>query len=90
MDIKLSQDDLQQFSEFLYSKAGMIDENDDGNLSKLFLIALYNYVGDDNSGNDVLFKGKKISHSFQRVVEEPLLGLMRKRRHHGKYTILPT
>ena len=43
MDIKLSQDDLQQFSEFLYSKAGMIDENDDGNLSKLFLIALYNH-----------------------------------------------
>ena len=37
----------------------MIDENDDGNLSKLFLIALYNYVGDDNSGRDVLFKKKE-------------------------------
>ena len=59
MDIKLSQDELQQFSEFLYSKGGMIDENDDGNLSKLFLIALYNYVGDDNSGRDVLFKKKE-------------------------------
>ncbi len=56
MDIKLNQDDLQQFSEFLYSKAGMLDENDDGNLSKLFLIALYHYVGDDNSGRKELFK----------------------------------
>ena len=72
MDIKLSQDDLQQFSEFLYSKAGMIDENDDGNLSKLFLIALYNYVGDDNSGRDVLFKRKEnisfISESSGRTL----------------------
>jgi hypothetical protein len=72
MDIKLSQDDLQPLSEFLYSKAGMIDENDDGNLSKLFLIALYNYVGDDNSGRDVLFKRKEnisfISESSGRTL----------------------
>ena len=72
MDLKLRQDDLQPLSEFLYSKAGMIDENDDGNLSKLFLIALYHYVGDDKSGREVLFKRKEnisfISESSGRTL----------------------
>ena len=66
-EIKLSQDDLHEFSKFLYSKNGMflyskngmVDETDESNLSKLFLIALYHYVGDDKSGRKELFMRNK-------------------------------